>query len=489
MRQLLLLTTLLLSSQLFTQAQETQWCGTPATASKWTENYLSNRTAFEKSDEILYVPVTVHVVGTDAGEGYASFKSILDAFCTLNADFATSNVIFYLQGNIRYIKNSRFYNHTSSNTGRTFARQNNISNTINTYIVENAGGAAGYVGDISSDYLVIKKAEFTSGNHTWGHEMGHALGLYHTFFGWETYVHDYSQNAPSVVNNNRAVERVDASNCKNAGDGLCDTSPDYLKDRWDCNTNTENIIQRDPIGQTFRSDGTNIMSYATDNCTNRFSEEQKAVMRANLKSTKVFFLSSAQPLPSLDTLQVEAIAPATGAAVDAAAVELEWTKLPVGTNYLVEVSIYPNFVVSATDTYFSQTNKLTLTGLTKNKSYYWRVRPYNINSTCSNFSKSSRFRTSLTTATEELQTDIDLAVFPNPAAAGQTFTISANLPERNRLNIRLFDLAGKLITSATYDALAGENQLPFVPGELSKGIYILHVTSDHINAVKKVIIQ
>ena len=50
------------------KAQHTERCATPPVKSEWLKNYQANPDAYAKgSDSILYIPVTVHVVGTDVG--------------------------------------------------------------------------------------------------------------------------------------------------------------------------------------------------------------------------------------------------------------------------------------------------------------------------------------------------------------------------------------------------------------------------------------
>ena len=54
-------------------------CGTPSFKSKWLKEYQKNPHGYPKSDTVLYVPLTIHLVGTDGGGGYFKPKSLLEA--------------------------------------------------------------------------------------------------------------------------------------------------------------------------------------------------------------------------------------------------------------------------------------------------------------------------------------------------------------------------------------------------------------------------
>ena len=104
------------------------------------------------------------------------------------------------------------------------------------------------------------------------HELGHYFGLPHTFSGWEGYDPegtDYPWN----------VEYVDGSNCESAGDGFCDTPADFIGDRWSCPYDFNRV---DPHGDPYYPDSSLFMSYANDNCVDRFSNEQISSMIYNL---------------------------------------------------------------------------------------------------------------------------------------------------------------------------------------------------------------
>jgi hypothetical protein len=102
-----------------------------------------------------------------------------------------------------------------------------------------------------------------NGDRTVTHELGHCLGLYHTF--------------QDGCGNN-------SSSCSSQGDGCCDTPP-VNEPHWSCVT-TQNYCSQIPNGDAYGFDALdqfeNYMSYSP--CQNMFSEDQKNIIQANLAS-------------------------------------------------------------------------------------------------------------------------------------------------------------------------------------------------------------
>ena len=133
---------------------------------------------------------------------------------------------------------------------------------------DGTGNALGYAyspfldGISNSDGAFVKTTEMRNTATTLTHELGHALGLYHTFEG--------STDASCVSN----------TDCSNTGDRVCDTDPVKSfstcfndTDANACNSNKAyNGIQR------------NFMGYS--NCTNLFTNGQKERMVKTLYASR-----------------------------------------------------------------------------------------------------------------------------------------------------------------------------------------------------------
>lgn len=235
------------------------------------------------------IPVVVHVIQNSSGsQGFISEACVIDQIETLNEDFNAipgslggagyeCKIEFFLaevdpQGNptngITYSQNTTWFNdggsYYNSLAWDTRRYMNVYTNT--------AGGALGYVPALGcanidgslADRVVILYQAFGNcasiGSYNRGrtltHEVGHYLGLEHTFAGGCS----------------------SASGCATNGDLICDTNPQQSP--------TSGCSSSSSCGQSHNNQD-NYMDYSVDLCFNNFTQQQQLRMRCILEHYRV----------------------------------------------------------------------------------------------------------------------------------------------------------------------------------------------------------
>lgn len=461
-------------------------CGTQDGRVRWQEGYKANKPNFQRSPVTQLIPIKIHVVGRSNGTGHFPVKSIIDAFCTLNNDFVQADIQFFIDGDFHYINNDNWYEHNFFQ-GNQMMNQNNFSNTINCYIVSDPAGACGY-----SNYargIALAKNCISPSDHTWAHEVGHYLSLDHTFYGWEGSEPEPGQPAPTTING-EVVEKMDGSNCSYAADGFCDTAPDYLSDRWNCNNDSlSNTVQLDPNGEEFRSDGTLFMSYANDGCSSRFSEEQIDAMHANLMFERSNLLDQADEILPPDEDVFTVISPAPEEFVnDYQNVLFEWEPVPDATGYIVEATFFEDFS-AVFFRYAVESNSFVANDLYSDKTYYWRVQAYNEQHTCTDFMEVNTFSTGTLSAVQNIDAVSDLIVSPNPVRQGGNSTITLQATESMQLEGVLLSATGQAMRQFPWQVTTGLNRMELETTDLPAGLYFLQLRSEQEVVSRKVVLQ
>jgi len=433
-------------------------CGTVSHIDPWLKKYLASPTDFPDSNDTLWVGIQIHLLAKDDGTGRFGTDRMLDALYRLNVDFGPSGIRFYWKNDWNLINNTHWFLHDSLVHGISMMFTNNVPDLLNAYFVSQAAGTCGY----NLPYAGVAMTHMCSGpnDHTWTHEIGHALSIQHPFIGWEnktynpndptpdtlTYDYTHFHSTPDTIVpaplDTALVEYVDGSNCGIASDRICDSGPDYLSSRWNCdNQGLSTVVQKDPSGATFRSDGTLFMSYAADNCQNRFTPEQIQIMRAKLQTVKANWLAPVAPAPIV-TGQTQLISPINFAHATAASALLTWSAVPGATHYLVQVSKVSSYGINDFEAVVTDT--FVLTGqLTPNWNYYWRVRPFNRASVVPP-SPSGRFIAK--TVNVQSASEAGWRVYPSLLATGQPVLLE--IPENwigQSADFRVFDTGGRLM--------------------------------------------
>lgn len=508
MRIILPLTLLLYSGLLIAQNP----CGTPPGRSAWLKKYQVNPDIYEKGgDTLLYVPITVHLLGSDEGAGHLKLNRLLAAFCRLNQDFEQAGIQFFQEGAVHYINNSAWNEHPDIPTGVEMMFANNVENTLNVYFLDDPAGNAGY----NLNYAGIALREDYAGpdSHTWAHEVGHALSVQHPFLGWEGGVshdgsvpHDYNDPAPvyvtydytlfkniyypdTLIIDTALVELVDGSNCQVAADGFCDTSPDYLYSRWNCDINNlSGTVQTDPTGATFRSDGTLIMNYGNDVCQNRFTAEQIAAMRAFLIDQRPQWLYDPTPPQNLTQSVATPVYPVNDELVNYQGIQLNWNAVPGAVSYLVQLATGSGFPESGLKEFVTTDTTLNLDDLLINRRYYWRVKPFNRYHFCEPVSGTAVFRSAQVVSAPQLAGIEKWILYPNPAGESRNLRLNATLQKNMPLRYRVQDAAGRVVFQRHTTLYAGEQDFPLGLPELPRGVYWIHWTNGAEWKAEKVVI-
>ena len=348
----------------------------------------------------LYVPVFYHLIGETSGRNTKKLQEVLQSHCELNKAYEIANIQFYIVG-IDSIFNDSYYEFGSTSTGDFIMSNFNVNNVCNIYSTKDPRGVCGYAffpgGGPNGGGIFLNNSCYGTGSTTLVHEMGHYLGLLHTF---ERFA---------------GVEFVNGSNCTDAGDYFCDTPADFIGYRWSC---PYNGTDTDPNGDLYKTvlDGSLYMSYSNDNCQSRFSPMQREHMYTTLQNDRSELLNQTSPnLSQLDTAHL--LYPLlTDTPVNPALVVLRWNKVANATHYLFQLtSNAPNFVYKdtlLTDTFFVTKN------LNRNWIYKYRVKPFSYEYTCTPYNVLNLFRTARFVVTPTIE---------NAAACKQDGNVSLSL--------------------------------------------------------------
>lgn len=457
--------------------------------------------------DIIYVPVKFHLVADNNGNGRASDDDVLEQMCALEADFAGTNIRFFIRNGFNYIDNTSVYERHYQTAGSIMLIQRD-RNALNVFLVDDASpspqsdGVAGYY-SVSRDWIVLDKREVEGATSALAHEIGHFFSLLHTHYGWDEdpwSAEIHGNPAPTISPGGIPTERMDRNNCEESGDYICDTPPDYNGQNWlDCDYQ---LGAQDPNGALIDPDETNFMGYFR-RCARRsyqFSERQKEIMLADLMNTSDYAglstpsrtylrnqtpstLSQIEELPALIYPINNEQAPGGGT------VALQWEPVEGAEQYLIEVDRSPAMVVSPIRL-VSNTPTVEVSGLDVDKRYFWRVKPFNSFSTCASWTNPQSFTVSLTTATNTINTISEWSLAPNPIARSRVLNLEFNTTETFEAQVTLFNIAGQQVQDiGRRQFVTGNNEVGIPTDKLSPGVYLLSMVAEKGRLTQRVVVM
>ncbi len=458
--------------------------------------------AVYRSGNVTYVPVKIHLAGTNSGQGFKSESAVLDMMCELNEQFADQNIQFYIYQGFNYIAN----NTVNTNPGNAALIMNGhkVSSALNIFITQSAdsGGIGETLGYYSNqhDWIVIKKTEANGYSNTLPHEVGHYFSLLHPFNGWDCtwWQEDIHGNPVSSTIapcpsgappfGSIQVEFVDGSNCNIAGDLLCDTPADYnlgFSDNDDCNY-TGNCM--DPHGDVLQPMEDNMMGYF-GGCTDyQFTPMQKSLVAADLSSRTYLDTDYTPPATEIIT-DLNVNTPLDGETTAYYnVVVFDWENIAGANHYLIEVDLLPTFNLAPVRK-VSEWSGAIIEGLNANTTYYYRVRPFNEYYTCADFSETYSFTTSDVVSVDAPDFVSAVHILPNPMTRGMQAQVYVQSDRSFEAEVALWSLSGERLFASREVIWAGEQVLSLPTADLASGIYLVVLTSEEGVLSRKLVIE
>jgi hypothetical protein len=483
---------------------QSHFCGTDQ-GEQFMTDLRVNKKYFEqtrnKKRVERFIPVTFHSVATTQGEGRVNDALIYDALCTLNSRFEETEMRFFLR-DINHINNTLIYSDSRGAQGQNAMRNFLSNNSVNVFIVDDAGaGVAGFYRR-SDDLVVMIKNTLSDVNYTLEHEIGHFFTLPHTHRGWDQIsgdpnipnggynpaVHGDTVRIRSVSSSQSgtvAVELVDGSNCTTAGDEICDTPPDYGFG-FTCNCCSMIFNVWDFNGDRIEPMIDNVMSYSDDCVPYRFSEEQSIAMMTDFDGPRRNYLRSGELLTTFNPIResAELISPAGPIVENFNGIFFDWEDVPNAERYILKIDGDQDLEYIVSDSEFF------VEDLQANSTYFWQVTPLNgYGSSClSNDVRLFQTRAG-TTSVNNIEGVTNVSVHPNPTSQGLDLNVFITAENTTDAQVSVFDINGKASIIQSETIQSGDNQIKIKTASLITGLYIIEVQTETGRLTEKVFIK
>lgn len=462
------------------------------------KKYLKEIGIQQKDGVVSYIPVKYHIIAQNDGSNGASAKRVLEMHCVLNDFFSEGDdgLQFYIKDGFNYINNNTVYNDHISNTGQIIMAQNRDAQALNIFLPNDANTNSNSVGTTlgyyspSDDWIVMRKAEANAISTTVVHEVGHYLSLPHPFNGWDFEPYNASVHGVSVGTWSPAGvpnERVDGSNCNTAGDRICDTPANYLFFPWQgCDYNGG---AQDPNGQLLDPDEFNMMDYYSDDCAPKhFTDQQKQLMLVDYENRGELH-APWNPLSTNITGPPAIVEPQEGSiSAGFDQVFFDWEPVNGADRYLLEVDRLSSFNLDPT-VMVVFTSSATVSGVFEaDKTYRWRVTPFNPYYTCAESSPIIQFTTgTVLSANNVLEVD-NLTIEPNPVSQNYV-VVSLDTDTAFDSQISILSATGQTLQLTTRHFQVGHSDIELSIQNIPNGIYFVNIASEDKLITKKLVVS
>ena len=281
MKTILWTATLFLFSVIQIMAQS--FCVTPG---NYPNNLNYSTSSFNPSAPAYTVRIVVHIIRRTDGTGGMTASQLTNALNILASDFQNHNICFSLK-NIDYINSDNFYNTSWDSQFNSIIATNPSIDAIDIYMFPETNSGGGQASGIPANALVIGGnlnfngiITYSANSHILSHEMGHCLGLFHTFHGTCC-----EPGCPELVN---------GSNGTTCGDFVQDSPADPVRlFNYSLNNCTwNNTSFRDANNDLYNPDEKIIMAYTYPQCMQYFTNGQGQRMRDQMANSPILTVRS-----------------------------------------------------------------------------------------------------------------------------------------------------------------------------------------------------
>lgn len=261
-------------------AQDAPICGTPVPTLRPVSNFeLMRRVAPRLADINATYAINLHiyVLADDNGSDLACSEDDVIANVRYASELLNPYGFCLVITRIEFLNSSFINTMNTSHAGRVDRLRELASSTAVTLfyhdeLFSNDGGLNGSAYDIPNHFLSVVGSQATETSTTLAHELGHCLGLLHTFED-----HYGEENVARSGN---------CKNCEETGDLLCDTQADRTGINITFNTNCEysGSETRDACNEVILFEPTNIMTYGRRTCRTELTPGQVERMKATINT-------------------------------------------------------------------------------------------------------------------------------------------------------------------------------------------------------------